>query len=717
MWTYGVTLSNSDIASKELLRSKEYPDGSSDTVTYEYNRLGQLTGVTDQMGSVRTLEYDGLGRLTQDRVTTLGSGVDGTVRRVSRSYEIRGMLEKLTSYDNAAVGSGTVINEVQYAYNSFSQLITEYQSHSGAVNTSTTPKVQYAYDNGSANEIRRNAVTYPDGTEVDYSYGSSGGMDDVLSRVAAIEEGSTMLAEYSYLGLNQMVITDYSGQPGVELTYYTSGGSGDAGDQYTGLDRFGRVVDQRWEKSGTDLERVKYGYSEASNRVWRQNTVAEGLSANQDEYYTYDGLYQISTLQRGTLNSNNTGINGTPTWEEDWSYDATGNWHGSSSGYLTKVSGTTTLDQNRTHNTVNEITDITESTGTAWPTPGHDAAGNLTSIPQPLSLGNGYTLTWDAWNRLMTVKNGSTTVATYAYDGATRRVSKNDGTNTRHYYYSDQWQVLEERLGSTTADRQYVWGILSIDDLILRDNGSTRKYALKDAMGSVTAVVNTSGTVQERYGYNGFGQPRYMTANFGTRTSSSYDWETLFDGYRYDTDTGLYQVRYRYLHPNLGRWLSRDPIGEQGFVYLVVIPQIQTIVEIVSRHLNLQLYHYVDNQPITSLDPIGLVPPGYQDPPPSLNCPPGQCPTISNDCINGCNFAYGLALAGIFAGLATCSAGCLFLTNPIAILICEGVCLAGAAIALAIADLAHAACIAGCWHCEDCNPPPDCRKGPIITFP
>jgi RHS repeat-associated protein len=334
------------------------------------------------------------------------------------------------------------------------------------------------------------------------------------------------------------------------------------------------------------------------------------LSANQDEYYTYDGLYQISTLQRGTLNSNNTGINGTPTWEEDWNYDATGNWHGSSSAYLTKVSGTTTLDQNRTHNEVNEITNITESTGTAWPTPGHDAAGNLTSIPQPLSLGNGYTLTWDAWNRLMTVKAGSTTVATYAYDGATRRVSKNDGTNTRNYYYSDQWQVLEERLNSSTSeDRQYVWGILSIDDLILRDNGSTRKYALKDAMGSVTAVVNTSGTVQERYGYSGFGIPRYMTASFGSRTSSSYDWETLFDGYRYDTDTGLYQVRYRYLHPNLGRWVSRDPLGDLEFevirksnAYKTTSPE----ANVVNLSEESDLFRFDGNSPINKIDRWGL---------------------------------------------------------------------------------------------------------------
>lgn len=66
---------------------------------------------------MRTLDYDKLGRLQHDRVTTLGSGVDGTVRRITRSYEVRGLLQNLTSYDNATAGSGTVVNDVQYAYN------------------------------------------------------------------------------------------------------------------------------------------------------------------------------------------------------------------------------------------------------------------------------------------------------------------------------------------------------------------------------------------------------------------------------------------------------------------------------------------------------------------------------------------------------------------------------------------------------------------------
>ena len=137
----------------------------------------------------------------------------------------------------------------------------------------------------------------------------------------------------------------------------SSGGGG--GDQYTGLDRFGRVVDQRWMKasSGADLERVKYGYDRASNRVWRNNSVANGLSAKQDEYYTYDELNQLQTLQRGTLNEAQTGIHGTPTWEEDLSFDPTGNW----TNYVNKVNGVVNESQERTHNPANELRKINGS--------------------------------------------------------------------------------------------------------------------------------------------------------------------------------------------------------------------------------------------------------------------------------------------------------------------------------------------------------------------
>ncbi len=401
----------------------------------------------------------------------------------------------------------------------------------------------------------------------------------LLSRLAEIKDGSTSLAAYSYLGLQTLVQSDY-GEPALEMTLIKAPSAplGDAGDQYVGLDRFGRLVDCRWmAASGLDFERVNYGYDRASNRLWRRNPVAD---VGQDEYYANNGLYELTQLQRGTLDPDRTHITGTPSWEEDFQHDPNLNW----AHYTTKVAGTLDLDQARTHNAANEITTLS---GSAAPVT-YDAVGNLTAGPQPSAWSAAFTLQYDAWNRLVKVSDTGGTVATYAYDGFTRRVISTTAAGATHHYYSAAWQVLEELLPS--GDRkQFVWGIRALDDLILRDQISgattTRLYALRDAM-HVTAITDAAGTVLERYGYDAFGATRVRTPSFGTRTSSSYGWETTYGSYRLDAETGLYCVRNRYLHPLLGRWINRDPLGERG---------------------GLNLYPYVGNSPATFVDSSGLL--------------------------------------------------------------------------------------------------------------
>ena len=81
------------------------PHGIADRVEFQYNRVGEQVQRKDQNGSVHVYEFDNLGRLLHDRVTTLGSGVDGTVRRISTAYDVAGHVKSVTSFDNAAVGS------------------------------------------------------------------------------------------------------------------------------------------------------------------------------------------------------------------------------------------------------------------------------------------------------------------------------------------------------------------------------------------------------------------------------------------------------------------------------------------------------------------------------------------------------------------------------------------------------------------------------------
>ena len=200
----------------------------------------------------------------------------------------------------------------------------------------------------------------------------------------------------------------------------------------------------------------------------------------------------------------------------------------------------------------------------------------MTKVPQISDWEATNGLKWDAWNRLVEVTDGDATVAEYRYDGLRRRSSKATDA-TRHYYYNDRWQIMEERMDdAAAADRQFVWGQRYMDDLVLRDrdtnaNGTLdeRLYVLHDYFNPA-AVAAPDGTVLERYGYDAFGLSRVMTPTFNPRSSSNYDWETRYGAYRWDGETGFYQVRYRYLHPTLGRWLSRDPIGEIGGVNIYV---------------------------------------------------------------------------------------------------------------------------------------------------
>ncbi|MCI0705508.1 MAG: hypothetical protein L0241_30990 [Planctomycetia bacterium] len=95
-------------------------------------------------------------------VTTLGSNVDGSVRRIETAYDGQGNAYLITSYD--ADSAGNIVNQVQREFNGLGQLVAEEQEHSGAVDGSTLA-VEYAYSEmaSGANHSRLTSMTYPNG--------------------------------------------------------------------------------------------------------------------------------------------------------------------------------------------------------------------------------------------------------------------------------------------------------------------------------------------------------------------------------------------------------------------------------------------------------------------------------------------------------------------------------------------------------------------------
>jgi RHS repeat-associated protein len=476
-------------------------------------------------------------------------------------------------------------------------------------------------------------LVYPDGREVHYDYSSSNDIDDDASRIRGLKDGGSFLLRYDYLGLGTPVEVTYPFHdinfPGggyTRLMQHTligtsSSNDADTGDQYKGLDRFGRVKDSRWVRyhNGTpgDLDRIKHGYDRASNRIWRENPVAAGQSKEFDEFYAHDGLHRVKEMGRGAIDSGHSTLDST-TFGQCWTLDATGNWKGFRQD--DDGNGSWDLAQQRSANAVNEITGVTEAAGASWATPGYDAAGNMTTVPQPADPTTSYTATYDAWNRLVKLEEevsgsnssssggggGPQTVQENQYDARRYRTVRKDYSGgvlseTRHFYYTEQWQSIEERVGtSSTPERQHVWGLRYIDDLVRRERDTDGDgdldeslYALQDANWNVTALVGSIYEVQERYAYTAYGEPAVLDEAFGARTASDYAWDVLYAGYRWDQGTGLQYVRHRMHCSLLGKWLQRDPLQRRNASC--------------SGSFNpSSLYAYCHGTPLSAIDPTGL---------------------------------------------------------------------------------------------------------------
>ena len=437
----------------------------------------------------------------------------------------------------------------------------------------TTPEVRYNYYHGGGNRIRMAGMTYPNGRSLTYDYGVADGMNDACSRIESIinDSDSLNLATYQYLGASGFVNVA-SSQPGINWTLYGTTNDPNTGDIYSGLDRFGRVDNCLWQKQvgliTTTLAQIQYGYDRASNRTWRKDGVLTLLLAGYDELYAYDGLYRLNDQKRGTLNGTQTAIT-SGTFEQQWGLDSTGNWKTFKQD--NDGNGTWELNQTRTTNKANEITGITNSVGAAWATPTYDPAGNMTGIPNPQSL----TAQYDAWNRMVSISDGAATVSQHVYDARGFRIRKDTYTSgtlseTRHYYYTPGWQCVEERTGTlTTVERQFVWGLRYIDDLVMRDRSTAnngvineRRYAMQDGNWNTIAICDITGFVSERFAYSAYGTPVFMTGAGVVQSASTVGFETLYAGYRWDgTTPQMYYVRNRFLLPMIGTWNRRDPLG------------------------------------------------------------------------------------------------------------------------------------------------------------
>ncbi|HEX8911045.1 MAG TPA: RHS repeat-associated core domain-containing protein [Humisphaera sp.] len=527
-YLYESTVDGSWVTSTIYPDSADTDSSGTDQVKSTLDRLGRATTTTDQRGVVHTYTYDAAGRLETDAVTTLPSGVDGSIRRIDTAYDDLSRPRLVTSY--AEDYGSTVVNEFQNTYDGWGNVAKSEQAHDGPVTTGT-PAVEYTYEDGAvsgeAKYVRLSKVTYPNGRQVHYNLPSDtiGQKLVRLGNIAADGSGTTKYAAYTYLGAGAVTtVTHPAVSGGLTLSYGSAG-------TYAGWDRFGRTVLQQWKDgSGTVLDGFAYTYGRDSNRLSRTPTAA-GAPAALTEQYSYDGLGRLVETRRGTPGTS--GHISTP--DQLWTYrlDVQGNqWQ-----YITATSptpGDVNLDgrinasdksrvqgamgrsegirwtdgdvdedgvvtsadlaivqglsgysggnagvtQDRTHDAANEITG-TSGNSPAWAATAYDAAGNMTAGPKSQEETTLLHRTYDGWNRLTGVfaddgyGAAATQLVAYEHDGRGFRIERTEdpaGTPARDdLYYNEGWQVLEVRRdGDTDPREQWVWDPRYVDAAVVR---------------------------------------------------------------------------------------------------------------------------------------------------------------------------------------------------------------------------------------------------------
>ena len=355
-------------------------------------------------------------------------------------------------------------------HNGFGQLLKDRQDHDSAVDAAgghPTYEVAYAYEDGSdaTKVIRPTKTTYPSGFELHTLYGSTpgSGIDHVLGRATTLATATSrgtadadVLADYAYVGAGAMASKTMP-IPEIQLDYIGTPAAGDGG--LANLDRFGRVQSQAWSTTGgspTDLLKINHAYDRASNRLYAEHTVPTG--GGFDELYAQDDLDRLDGYQRGDLSAAKDTF-ATLAFRQDWGLNQLGNWDTFDED--ADGNGSWDLQQTRTHNAANEIGTIGIASGGAgsnWADPTHDAAGNMTGFAKPSTPTTNFTGIYDAWNRLVQVKDGANTVAKYTYDGLGRRVTKEvfvsgSSDHTDHFYYHGQ-SIVEVTVDSDPDPRE-----------------------------------------------------------------------------------------------------------------------------------------------------------------------------------------------------------------------------------------------------------------------
>ncbi len=523
--------------------------GASATTGYRTDVLGQLMEISDEHGRMCAYRYDYTGNRLEINHREAGQRkmwydarrktvrtLDAKGNDLKAVLDARGRLIRLTS-------GADVLEEYVYddpARNALGRL-SQVIYHGG--------KQVFNYDLAgrlARHEYHFDGVTVPHTLTYEY---------DLLGReVAVAHPDGTRIAKQltrngwvkAMTGFLNSVVYNARGLP-TRITFANG-----VVTETTYTDGPGRVKTQKTVNSSAQvLEDITYTYDRMEVLIASQDAAPGGLGKRS---YAYDPLYQI------TKASTDAG-GGLVTRQ----YDYTGHYN---LVRFDETGGTLDYDDPLHPNRVVGLT----PDGGARLNLGYDANGNLLTLPNK-------TLSYNAKNELKQLQRSDSLTAEYFYDHKGIRVSKtiNDhGALTRTSFVD---RLVEIRNGQPNY---FVWlGHLRVAIL----TGSTTRFVHSDYLGSTSFFTDASGTKIAAIAYRPFGNVDSSTGNVDLRT---------FSVHPFDAESGLYYMRRRYYAPEIGRFITPDPIA----IYKPTAYQ--------HNSKALHPYIYVANDPLNKSDLSGL---------------------------------------------------------------------------------------------------------------
>ncbi|WP_426576275.1 RHS repeat-associated core domain-containing protein [Xenorhabdus stockiae] len=225
----------------------------------------------------------------------------------------------------------------------------------------------------------------------------------------------------------------------------------------------------------------------------------------------------------------------------------------------------------------------------------HDAHGNV--ISRGTSTNNKQTYHYDGDNRLI-IAEGNGMKAHYHYDALGRRIRKvvtTWPTGTPQQEQTDfVWhglKLLQERNANTGKTQTYCYeshdSYTPLACIVAKGAVQDYFWYHTDINGAPLEVTDKEGKIAWSGKYDAFGAVNSTTMAYFTDTERSpknFDQNLRYAGQYFDKETGLHFNTYRFYAPEIGRFISPDPIGLNG---------------------GLNVYTYAPN-PLLWIDPLGL---------------------------------------------------------------------------------------------------------------